>query len=215
MQRLINTFLILVFSMLSPVIFAKYVSDVLYIPVRTGPSSDYRIIGYLKSGTPVESTKTQGEYTHINSSGQKEYTGWVKERFLVSEPIAAFKLKELKADLEKIDSIKSDLSKSQKDVKTWKQSTKKLEAQLNQIKETSAHVIQIGEENTTLKKQVKTFQDELNKLKKANLLLEQNQKNEGIKLGLLAVVIGVLAGFILPYIKPRSHKSRNQGIRLR
>lgn len=214
---MLRIFLATVVLLSSTSIFAarQYVSDVLYIPVRTGPSNEHKIIAYLKSGTKVSSLASQGEYSQIKSHGEKKHQGWVKERFLSSEPIAAQKLETLKQDLERIDSLKADLQKFKSESQDSAKQNKKLNAQLERIKRVSSSAVAIDEENQGLKVEVERLQKELTEVKERNFVLENDQRNEGIKLGIFAIALGAIVGFILPYLKPRNQRRKNNGIRLR
>lgn len=60
-----------------------YVSDVLKITLRTGPSADHRVIAMLQSGQEVEVIKSENEWTQVKFAGGKE--GWVLSRLLTTD----------------------------------------------------------------------------------------------------------------------------------
>ncbi|SMF73882.1 TIGR04211 family SH3 domain-containing protein [Pseudobacteriovorax antillogorgiicola] len=193
----------------------KYVSDVLYIPVRTGPSNKHKIIGYLKSGTQVTALKSADEYTEIKSHGEKQRQGWVKARFLLDEPIAAMKLEQLNDDMKRMTEIRQELNQFKSQAESLKSERDGLVNQLERIKKVSSSAVEIDQENQSLKAKVVQLEKELTDVKEKNFLLEEDQRNEGIKLGIFAIALGTLVGFVLPYMKPRGQKRRNSGIRLR
>ncbi len=192
----------------------RYVSDVLYIPVRTGASKEYKILGYLKSGDLVTTKEESGEFIHILFDGRRKFDGWVKSRFLVDEPVAAVRLEAYKTDVKKLAAIKSDLVKFKTAAKQAIQEKESYAKQLEHIRNVSQNVIQLDETNKSLTQEMHLLKKELASVKEQNHLLQQNQRNEGIKLGILAIALGAIVGFALPYMKPRNGR-RHSSIRLR
>ena len=164
---------------------------------------------------PEMCIRDRDEYTQIKSFGEKKKQGWVKERFLSDEPIAAHKLETLKVDLARIDAIKTDLVKFKNDAKESEKARVTLAAKLERIKKVSKSAVEIDQSNQSLKLQVENLQKQLSETNEKNILLEQAQRNEGIKLGIFAIALGALVGFVLPYLKPRGQRRKNSGIRLR
>ena len=74
--------------MFSQSVHAKtaYVSDELTVPLRTGPSNQYRIIKFLRSGTAMKvlETSEDGKYTNVEIGGDK--SGWVLTENLMDIP---------------------------------------------------------------------------------------------------------------------------------
>lgn len=193
----------------------RYVSDVLYIPVRTGASLEHKILGYLKSGDRVNTKKIQDEYSLVVSEGRKKkLEGWVKTRYLLTEPIAAVRLESYKEDMENISSIKKELAEYKKTAAQALNEKESIANQLERIKNVSSNAVEIDQKNQALTQELDVLKKEMNQLKEQNLLLQQNQRNEGIKLGILAIALGALIGFALPFLKPRQGRRRNS-VRLR
>ena len=68
-----------------------WVDDQLYLPVRSGAGTQYRIIeNALPSGTPLEVLETGDNYTRVRTPKGTE--GWVASQYLSNEPIAADQL---------------------------------------------------------------------------------------------------------------------------
>ena len=70
-----------------------YVKDVLRLPLRTGQSTEYKIIAVIESGLQVEVMQIQEEWTQVRLPNEKE--GWVQSRYLTPEPTAKLKLEQL------------------------------------------------------------------------------------------------------------------------
>ena len=192
----------------------RYVSDELVIPLRTGPSVRNKIIGYLRSGDTVRTIEESGEYVRVKAKTKKDYDGWVKSRFLHAEPIAKIRLESFKADLEKVETMKAELAEYRKIAKDATAGQEKSAKELARIKQISSNVVQLDDNNRQLKQDVERLEAELKLVREQNIVLGQNQRNEGIKLGILAIALGALVGFILPYMKPRQGR-RQSSVRLR
>ena len=67
----------------------QYISDMVLVPVRSGPSTDYRIVNRgLPSGTAllVYDLSDDGEWTEIETRGGTR--GWIPTQYLQKEPPA-------------------------------------------------------------------------------------------------------------------------------
>ena len=72
---------------------SMYVKDVLRLPLRTGNSTEYKIIAVIESGLQVEVLQTQEDWTQVRLPSGKE--GWVQSRYLSAEPTSKIKLEQL------------------------------------------------------------------------------------------------------------------------
>jgi len=70
-----------------------YVKDVLRLPLRTGRSTEYKIIAVVESSQEVEVLQSEAEWSQVRLPNQKE--GWVQTRYLSSEVTHKIKLKNL------------------------------------------------------------------------------------------------------------------------
>ncbi len=84
----------------------RYISDVLYVPLRSGPSSEHRIIHWgLESGTALEvlGVDEDARFTQIRTRNGTE--GWVPTQYLSAEPIARDVLVEAQAEIERLEGL--------------------------------------------------------------------------------------------------------------
>ena len=202
----------------------RYVSDVLYIPLKTEPEG--QVIKHLKSGSilTVIQESSDGKFVKVALQDQKQTSGWVKERYLVDKPIAKAELATLKKTLAranskakpllaKLNTLESQMQTLAAEKKSLQQIEKSLRQEIEQIKAAAGKGLELFEENKALKLELATLNDKLDSTAERNETLSENHRNEGIKLGLFAVAAGGLAGFLLPYVKPRGRKGRS--VRLR
>ena len=84
----------------------RYISDVLYVPLRSGPSSEHRIIHWgLESGTALEvlGEDEAARFTQIRTRNGTE--GWIPTQYLSAEPIARDVLVEAQAEIERLEGL--------------------------------------------------------------------------------------------------------------
>lgn len=78
---------------------AAYVSEDLSVPLRSGESTEYRILGYLKAGTEVTVLEAlPSGYSRVVGANNQQ--GFVLTRYLVDTPPAVARLAALEAALE-------------------------------------------------------------------------------------------------------------------
>lgn len=197
----------------------RYIDDTLKIPLRTGATTEHRIISFLNSGTKVDVQYLKDgddSWAFVKLDAGSE--GWVQVRYLKNTPAAKdllsysqqeqSKLKEQnKAQAQTIKDLNTELKNLKKDLETLQKHSANSDKELEHIKEISVNAIRLDTSNNQLLEEnelLKASQEE-----SAHLVtkLENNQKNQGIIYGALAVLGGILLGWLMP--KMRS--SRNDG----
>lgn len=114
--------------------------------------------------------------------------------------------KELKAKLATLNKSRDELEYS----------NKKLTAELEHIRKISGQSVQLDQNNQALQATNDKLEQDIKNLTLENSKLTENTRNEGIKLGIAAIVLGILAGLALPYLKtPRRGKRGSYGAKLR
>lgn len=69
----------------------RYVSDILYVPLRSGSSSKNRIVHKgLKSGTPITLLEEVEGWAKVKT--RRNLEGWIQSRYLLKSPTAGIKL---------------------------------------------------------------------------------------------------------------------------
>tara|TARA_Y100001935_G_C17296944_1_gene506684 strand:- start:113 stop:787 length:675 start_codon:yes stop_codon:yes gene_type:complete len=194
-----------------------YVTDEISITARSGESSEYRIIGMLKSGTKVkviEKNKETG-YTKVVLPNGKE--GFILSRQLLKTPVARDQLSELKAEILKLTEKPSllekeiqILTKKNKELKRsyedLKKNSKKQEEELMFIKRSTKNITKISIERNQLKKQTAELLVEVEELKQKIYELENQSDQKWFAIGGAVVVLGVIIGLILPKLRFRRRK---------
>lgn len=194
----------------------QYVSDDLSITMRTGQGNQYSIIEMLESGTPVSVLQKSNGYTQVQAPDGKQ--GWVLARFLQPMPVARDRLakaqkqladvkqqnSKLQAQLKAALSSKSDQTTT---IQQLKQQDAALKQRLDHITNTAAHSLQISQENDKLRARVAHLEQERSQLQYENRVTES--RREGIVIGAVVLILGVLVGLVLPRLRLRRRSAWN------
>lgn len=188
----------------------QYVSDELSINMRRGPGTNYRIIKLLDAGDKVQTLSESNGWTQIRSANGD--TGYVLTRFLSESPAARTQIQQYKQEAEKLRAdnadLKDELSQAlngSKELGKLKRDlvseNKSLKSQLQHIKETSADAIRISNENEKFREQLMSMRSEVERLRHENEALQS--RREGMKIGALIMIGGIVVGLLLPLFRRR------------
>lgn len=192
----------------------RYVTDQMWLQLRSGPSSGHRIIQTLKTGTPltiVEEDKDKG-YARVTTSRGKE--GWVLIRYLVKTPVARVRLTKVEEKLAKVSAelkqTKALLAESSNNLETLQTEKSALEQtfssaskELDQIKTLSANAIELDAKSKKLTMRNQELEIQLEALSAENAELSSDRDRTYLLYGGGLVVLGILGGLILPSLRPR------------
>ena len=203
----------------------RYVTDVLYVPIRSGASMGHKVLATMKTGEKITILDDDVENGFVEVQNSRGLSGYMPIRYLVEEPVAASQLASMKNQVakmkQKMEKQVASMQDARENLKTKSSKTKalsddnkRLKEQLAKITAISGDAIAVAAERDQLKERVRRLeQDNGGLLAKNQALLADNQ-NEGIKLGIGAVMLGIILGFVAPYLKPR-RRSAHHMMRLR
>ena len=178
----------------------QYVSDNLYTFMHGGPGKQFRIIGSIKAGEPVQllGRSADGQYSQIIDP--KGRTAWIASESL--QPGESFKVQAPKLQ-QKIDALQHTLdnldSEQARQIKTQK-------AELEQLRQqTAQQSAQLTKQQTALdelQQQNKTLQSSLD-------TREQDAQYRWWREGATIAAAGLGIGLLLPWLpRPRRRKDR-------
>ncbi len=193
----------------------NWISDVLHVPLRSGPSARHRIVHRgLPSGTPVTviSRDEENRYALVRTEGGTE--GYIGMQYLSPEPIAALKLERAEQQIRKLLATRSpmqlqltELEESNAELKrqneTLTTEKTKLSEELEHIRKISANTVAIDRRNQELLQQNRELKNQIDELNAENGRLQDASGREWFKLGAGAILLGMFMGVVLPYFKPR------------
>ncbi len=194
----------------------NYISDVLNVPLRSGPSTAHRILHRgLPSGTQLTilATDEEASFTQVRTNGGME--GWVRSQYLIGEPIARVKLataeKRLQGLKAKIDkerethaSLQSEYKETEANNRTLSSKVEALAKELGELKIISADPINEHARNVELTRQNTRLVGEVDELFSKARRLEENVQLQWLLYGGALVLIGLILGVA---IKARPRKT--------
>ncbi|MDX1451158.1 MAG: TIGR04211 family SH3 domain-containing protein [Oleiphilaceae bacterium] len=214
-MRLICTSLMVLSSLLLSVLAhaqTMYIDDTLFVPLRSGPSTSYRIIHKgIRSGTSVEVLEADIEgYAKVRTPSGLE--GFMPKRYLVAEPIAQVKLDRLEkkhAELarsfqqtkQELNSLQSEHQSLQAQYDATQKQLDASQKELSDIKNISANALSLDQRNRELRESNEQLRNQLELLQVENMRLKDKSESNMLMIGGGLVLLGVLIALILPMIK--------------
>jgi len=192
----------------------QYIGDNVQIPFRSGASTEHRIIRFLNSGVRVEVNESQSndEWSAVTLNSGAE--GWVQNRYLENTPGAKQLLRSSEEALGKlrkksqsqdqtIKSLKEELKALNSKIASLSAHSSSTDKELTRITDISKNAIRLDKSNQALLEE-----NELLKASNENALqqvvkLESNQENQGMLYGVLAVLLGIILGWVMPKMRNR------------
>lgn len=187
----------------------NYISDVLNVPLRSGPSTAHRIIHRgIPSGTQLTILATDEEagFTQVRTAGGM--VGWVTSQYLVGKPIARDRLavaekrlKNLKAEINKEReahaSIQSSYKETEANNRTLNSQLQALTKELAELKRIAADPITEHTRNVELTQQNTRLVGQVDELSTKARQLEENVQLQWLLYGGALVLIGLILGVVL------------------
>ena len=193
-----------------------YVSDIFYVPLRSGNSNKHRIIHRgLKSGTPLTLIESDPETKLSRVSTSTGIEGWIQSQYLSETTIARTQLQEIRATYQSLRrelqtrtaneaQLTEALTQSQQSLKQLKKNNQALESELSQIKKLSANAINLDNNNRKLLQNNEMLKIEIAELQADNARLADKSDKEWFLRGAFAVFIGAILAIALPRLKIKS-----------
>lgn len=190
-----------------------WVDDQLYLPVRAGAGTQFRIIeNAVPSGTPLELLETTDEgYTRVRTPKGNE--GWVSSQYLSDTPIAADRLRQANRELEQsrteLTQVKEQLAEVTQERNSLESSesslssrSQDLQEELQRIKSIAADSINLERRNRELREENQKIRNDLEVLTAENERLEASKESDFMLLGAGLVLGGVVLALLIPMLKP-------------
>jgi SH3 domain protein len=205
--------------LISPLSLAEtqYIHDVLRVDMRSGPTSGYRIVNFLRSGTPVEvlGRSDDGEWVQVRAQGRE---GWVQSQYLSKERIAKDLLEEAQQRASSLQqrnqTLTTQLNTAQTELKQLREIQQQMQAteqtvrkELENLRLVSRDAIETSRNFQAQATQIKLLEVELEKLSQENIQLKENTMVDGIKWGAMSVIAGALLALMIPKMTTRKRRS--------
>lgn len=196
----------------------RYVSDELEIAMRSGTSTQHRILRMVPSGTALQVLQHDEAtgYSRVRTPSGAE--GWVLTRYLMTTPAARERLaatEKKMAELElqtrermaKLSDRDREFLNVSQELGQVKDENLKLSKQLADIQRTASSALAIDAENKDLKSRLMQMEREQETLRQENQALRDRTARDWFMIGAGVVVLGIILGLILPRIRIRKRSS--------
>lgn len=207
----LNAFLFLIVTTLyslSAGAQTNYVTDIVEIMMRSGPSSKNKIIKILKSGdrvTVIKEDKANG-YSEVKAASG--VTGYVLARYLSDAPSARNQVKRLQSQLDQLKAkpgeLQSLLASAQDDNQALIAQNSRLTATLKtteedlaNIRRVSSDAVNIANKNAKLETEVQQLLLQIDDIRIQNNSLKDQSAQRWFMLGGGAILLGLFLGWLL------------------
>ena len=196
----------------------RYISDSVYIPLRSGQGTQFRIRMNLKTGEKLDVQEVSADKAWVRVITQGGTEGWIEAEYLSYEPPARQQLEtvlqkntQLKQQFDELKQKNNELTSSVAELNrnVGNESTARgaLAEELTRIKQLSANTIALDQRARELAEQNKVLSAGQEKLARENNKLKEDQRTEFMMYGAGLLLSGVLLAIILPALKPKKRRS--------
>ena len=201
----------------------RYVTDLIFTPVRTGPGGDYRIINKgLPSGTEVTyyGLTDDGVWAEIETKGGTR--GYLRAQYLQSNAPRGSQVNALEATLaeevartaqlqRELDEAMGQLTSTDSSMSTAARELKETRETLAEVKRVSANAIQLDQMTKSLTGKLEEANGRNDLLKLENARLQDRiSSNRAIEVVVL-IVLGIMIALFVPRLSVK--RRRNDGWR--
>lgn len=201
----------------------RYVTDLIFTPVRTGPGGDYRIINKgLPSGTKLNyyGLSDDGIWAEIETKGGTR--GYLRAQYLQSNAPRGSQVNALEATLAEevarsaqlqrdLDDAMVQLTSTDSSMSTAAQELKETRETLAEVKRVSANAIQLDQMTKSLTGKLEEANGRNDLLKLENARLQDRiSSNRAIEVVVL-IALGIMIALLVPRLSVK--RRRNDGWR--
>jgi len=184
---------------------ARYIFDKAKLPLRAGHSTSHKIVRMLSSGAAVEMIEQSSDgYSHVRTADGKE--GWILSRYLMKTPAARDRLEQFEKELSQLGELKKGKVKAERERSRLQAANNKLEKELALLRKTASEAAVMIEENRSIKADAAEAKRALQEFREQTDDVTNAAHQRWIMLGGGAILIGVLLGLLLPYVRLRKKK---------
>lgn len=197
----------------------RFITDVLYVPLRSGQGSEYRIVHRgLPSGTrlTVQETNEDSGYSLVSTDNGTE--GWMLTRYLTEEMPASDRLEALQEEYNTLvgdeDSLRSQLVEVRQELTDANDRATGLDRaleetrrELQDLKRLSANALNLDITNRRLTEESQVTRTRLEVLEAENQRLKDSADSRAFMNGAMAVLAGIVIALVAQRLRPRPRSS--------
>jgi SH3 domain protein len=181
-----------------------YVTDVLKLTLRSGPSTEHKILSVVASGQELEILEPGADWTKVRIANGKE--GYVLTRYLMPEPTHNVRLEQLqsrhKALMQQSATLLEENTRFRKESKQFastfdgnQKALKKLRSDYDKLKAGSAEYLELKQKYETLDRQIAKQTKRADALDEELRGIEINQYIKWFLAGSGVLLVGFIVGF--------------------
>lgn len=196
----------------------RYITDITYVPMRTGPGNEYRILHRgLKTGTSLvllEENSGKG-FSKVKHGDQE---GYVPTQYLMTNPPA---FRQLPAALDRASKMAADnkaleirlmerdgqLQEVTSELSKAENKLDRQQVELKRLQDISAEPLAIDRRNQQLVEENERLKNQLQVLQAENRQLLRDTSLRWYLFGGGTILLGILLGLFLPMLKIRKKES--------
>ena len=187
-----------------------YVTDSFKVTLRTGPSTENKILAMLSSGQAVEVLESDGEWSHVRISGSAEggREGWVLTRYLLSRQPWEVQFRGLKEEnswlKEKLTQTEKDLTETSRREKEFKtkllgqaEALHGLQKDYDSLRRGATNYLKLKANYEATQSSLQRAQKNVKQLTGQNEELKSSQRNRWFATGALVLLCGLMIGLVV------------------
>lgn len=219
MQKLTSFIVLLALLSSSALAEIQYVSDEMYVPMRSGPGNEFRIIhSRIRSGLKmtVLDPGQESEWVQVKTPAGLE--GWIRKQYLKKQPTAKLllsaaigaentakeKVTQLEQQLAELKTLHSSLSQESSELET---NHAKVSEELGDLKTLSANAISLNYRYKELLAKHDLIQTEFDAVRAENDRLNGDKTINQWMVGAGLIIFGMILMLILPALKTNKRNS--------
>lgn len=195
---------IVLISTLSAQAESMYVTDVLKVDLRTGPSTEYKIIKIIESGEKIELKEPGQNWSLVRLNNGKE--GWILNRYMISDETSKIKLVKLELEhstlkakfnsiFEENSELKTENQKLGSELSDTKKELERIRNDYESLKADSAEFLTLKSNFEKVSKQLSEQTQKSNELEKQVSNLEVSYYIKWFLAGSGVLFVGFVLGF--------------------
>ncbi len=167
----------------------RYISDDLFTYLRSGPGTNYRLLGSVNAGTKIQLLQVDNEKGYAEVIDNRQRTGWIETRFISPTPSIRNEFKALQVEVKEKEQSRLDMQK-------------KLEAATQNLSKSD-------EQKSSLNRQVTQQLEDIARLKEQFEQRERANSMEWFTRGAILAIIALVLGYFMGLIG-RKRKNSNR-----
>lgn len=186
-----------------------YVTDSFKVTLRTGPSTENKIIVMLSSGQPVEILESENGWSHVRlKENNLHKEGWILSRYLMKRMPWKDEVKSLQESntemKEQLPRVKRELSEAQSREKVLASELEEKSALLDKLrneyetlKSGASSYLELKKEEAVTREALDKTREELKGLTEENRVLISSKRNIWFMSGALVLLFGLIIGLAI------------------